>query len=112
MYVITGATGNIGKIVATELLANGKKVRVIGRNASKLDEFVNMGAEPFAGDIADREFVKKAFEGASAVFCMIPPNNMIDDFRKYQENVAKNYVYAVKTNRIKHVYFLAASELI
>jgi short-subunit dehydrogenase len=35
-YVITGATGKIGKIVATELLAKGQNVTVIARNAGKL----------------------------------------------------------------------------
>ncbi len=36
MYVITGATGNTGKAIASALLAAGKKVRVISRDAKKL----------------------------------------------------------------------------
>ena len=34
MYVITGATGNTGSVVAEKLLAKGEKVRVIGRDAN------------------------------------------------------------------------------
>jgi uncharacterized protein YbjT (DUF2867 family) len=30
MYVITGATGNTGSVVAEKLLARGEKVRVAG----------------------------------------------------------------------------------
>ena len=30
MYVITGATGNTGKIIASTLLEAGKKVRIVG----------------------------------------------------------------------------------
>ena len=30
MYAITGATGNIGKGIANELLANGKNIVAIG----------------------------------------------------------------------------------
>ena len=43
MYVITGATGNTGRIIAETLLANGKKVRAIGRNAKRLQSLVKKG---------------------------------------------------------------------
>ena len=46
MYVIAGASGNTGKIVAQELLSHGKKVKVIGRNAGHLKPLVDKGAEP------------------------------------------------------------------
>jgi uncharacterized protein YbjT (DUF2867 family) len=32
MYVIVGATGNTGSVVAEKLLARGEKVRAIGRD--------------------------------------------------------------------------------
>lgn len=37
MYVITGATGHTGSLVADRLLARGEKVRVIGRDAKRLE---------------------------------------------------------------------------
>ncbi|MFZ4563599.1 MAG: NAD(P)H-binding protein, partial [Bacteroidales bacterium] len=52
-YVITGATGKIGKIVATELLAQGQSVTVIARNADKLKELADLGAIAMAGDSYD-----------------------------------------------------------
>ena len=36
MYVITGATGNTGSIVAHNLLNNDQEVKVISRNKEKL----------------------------------------------------------------------------
>ena len=33
MYVILGASGNTGSIIATSLLLKGEKVRVVGRDA-------------------------------------------------------------------------------
>jgi uncharacterized protein YbjT (DUF2867 family) len=108
MYVITGATGNIGKVIAAELLEQGKKVRVVGRNADKLKELTENGAEPFVGDLNDAEFVKKAFSGATAAFCMIPPNLLSNDFRKDQQKVAHNYADAVKENGVKHVLLLSS----
>ncbi len=109
MYVITGATGNIGKVIAAELLSKNKQVRVIGlHNADKLKEFMAKGAEPFVGDVNDAEFVKNAFKGATAVYCMIPPNTRSKDFRKDQQKVARNYVNAVKENGIKNVLLLSS----
>ena len=72
MYVITGATGNTGKTIALNLLEAGKKVRIIGRNAEKAKELTDKGAELFQGSTDDTELLKKAFEGATAVYAMLP----------------------------------------
>lgn len=108
MYVITGATGNIGKILAEKLLAKGKKVRVIGRNLDKLKNPVDKGAEPFIGDVYDGDFVNRAFKDSIAVFCLIPPNNNSNNFRKDQQKIAKNYLSGVKNNGIKNVILLSS----
>lgn len=108
MYVITAATGNIGRIIATELLAKGKKVRVIGRDATKLEEFVKLGAEALAGDVSYYDYVRKAFKGATSVFCLIPPNNKSEDFRRYQKTVARNYADAVEENKVKNALLLSS----
>ncbi|HEX5434483.1 MAG TPA: NAD(P)H-binding protein, partial [Candidatus Angelobacter sp.] len=73
MYVVTGATGNTGRIVANRLLDAGKKVRVISRNAEHLKRFVARGAEPFTADLQDLAALTRAFSGAEAVYAMIPP---------------------------------------
>ena len=74
MYVVTGATGNTGHIVAKKLLANGQKVRAIGRSADRLQALVAEGAEPFVADLTDKQALAKAFAGASAVYAMVPPD--------------------------------------
>jgi uncharacterized protein YbjT (DUF2867 family) len=72
MYVITGATGNTGKIIASKLLEAGKKVRIVSRNAKKAKGLTDLGAELFIGETSDAEMLKKAFNGATAVYTMIP----------------------------------------
>ena len=47
MYAIIGASGNTGSVVAGKLLAHGEKVRVIGRDAKRLEGLVQKGAEAF-----------------------------------------------------------------
>lgn len=39
MIVVTGATGHTGKPAVEALLARGETVRVIGRDAKKLESF-------------------------------------------------------------------------
>ena len=42
MYVILGASGNTGSIVANSLLSAGKKVRVVGRDPGRLPAPFNL----------------------------------------------------------------------
>ena len=57
MYVIMGATGNIGSKLANILLDKGEKVKVIGRSAERLQPFVDHGAEAAVGDVSDVGFL-------------------------------------------------------
>jgi uncharacterized protein YbjT (DUF2867 family) len=88
MFAITGATGNTGSVIAEKLLARGEKVRVIGRDASRLARFVQKGAEAFAADVTDAAALARAFDGAEAVYAMVPPNVGSTDVRGYQERVS------------------------
>jgi len=108
MYVISGASGNTGKIVARELLSHGKKVKVIGRNAGHLKPLVDKGAEPLIGDVTDGDFLKKAFSGAEAVYILIPPNPKSTDFRAYQKTVSDNYLESIKSGGVKYVVLLSS----
>src|SRR5689334_23242005 len=76
MYVITGASGNTGSVVAETLLARGEKVRVVGRNPGHLEKFTRRGAEAAIADLADPDahHLTNAFSGATAVYAMIPPD--------------------------------------
>src|SRR5437660_569110 len=73
MYVITGATGNTGSVIAETLLAQGEKVRIISRSPERLGRFVEKGAEPFVADVTDTAALSRAFQGALAVYTMVPP---------------------------------------
>ena len=100
MYIITAASGHIGKTLSLSLLAAGKKIRVIGRSAANLKELTDKGAEAMIGDVHESEFVNRAFAGGTAVFSLIPPDSHTTDFRAHQEHVVRNYADAVKRNNI------------
>jgi uncharacterized protein YbjT (DUF2867 family) len=108
MYVVTGATGNTGSVVAERLLAAGEKVRVVGRDAKRLERFTQKGAEPFVADAIDAGALAKAFSGAKAVYALIPPNITSSDVRAYQERVNDALVSAIEKNGVKYAVALSS----
>jgi uncharacterized protein YbjT (DUF2867 family) len=108
MYAITGATGNTGSVIATKLLARGENVRVIGRDASRLERFVQKGAEAFFADVTDAAALTKAFTGAKAVYAMIPPNVAAPDVSSYQERVSDALVTAITNAGVGHAVVLSS----
>jgi len=102
MIVITGATGNTGKPAAEALLAKGEKVRAIGRRAINLDPLTQKGAEPFFGNVEDAAMMTKAFEGASAVFLVVPAALQMEDLLAYYERVSDVYATAITNARVPY----------
>lgn len=107
MIVITGATGNTGRPAAEALLAKDAKVRVLGRDAAKLEPLVKRGAEAFVGDATDAASMTRAFEGAAAVYLVIP-QAQVEDPRAYQETVSDAYSTAVAAAGVPHVVALSS----
>jgi uncharacterized protein YbjT (DUF2867 family) len=108
MYVILGATGNTGSVVARKLLDGGKKVRVVGRDSKKLAPYVSRGAEAFAADVLDTDALSRAFAGAEAVYVLIPPDVKSPKYREHQEEVTDSLAKALKTAGVTHVVTLSS----
>lgn len=107
MYVITGATGNTGSVVANKLLDAKKKVRVVGRNKEKLQPFVARGAEMFIGDVNDVAALTRAFENARAVYAMIPPDYQ-GHMRARQDQAGHAIATAIVKAGVTHVVNLSS----
>jgi uncharacterized protein YbjT (DUF2867 family) len=108
MIVITGATGRTGHVAAEALLAKGEKVRVVGRDAKKLEPLVQQGAEAFVGNVEDVAAMTKAFEGATAVYLVVPEDPSQQDLRFHQERVTDSYAAAVAGAHVTYVVALSS----
>jgi uncharacterized protein YbjT (DUF2867 family) len=108
MYVVLGASGNTGHVVAKNLLARGQKVRVVGRNAARLQPLAAEGAEISIGDVTDTRAITKAFMGAETAYVMIPPNLTSNDYRSYQERAVDAIATAVLHAGVKNVVSLSS----
>jgi uncharacterized protein YbjT (DUF2867 family) len=103
-YVILGSSGNTGSIIADSLLSKGKKVRVVGRDAGRLQRFVRKGAEAFTADVSDAAALTKAFSGARAAYLMLPPIVSREDQERESDAIAK----AVKDSGLRYAVHLSS----
>ncbi|MBI5101086.1 MAG: NmrA family NAD(P)-binding protein [Nitrospirae bacterium] len=108
MIVITGATGNVGGKIVSGLLTGGRKVRCIARTSERLQEYARKGAEISAGSLDDTGFIAASFEGADAVFVMVPPNYTASDFRAYQNRIGASIADAIRRSGVKYVVNLSS----
>ncbi len=108
MYVVTGATGNTGSMVAHSLLGQGQKVRVIGRSPDRLQSLAAKGAEPFVADLSDAGAFRKAFTGAQAVYAMIPPDLRNPNVVSHQQRIVDAIASALEKAQVEYVVSLSS----
>jgi len=108
MFVVIGATGHTGSIVAEKLLAKGEKVRVVGRDERKLEQFRQKGAEAFVGDATDASAMERAFAGADAAYVLIPPNMASPNVLAYDDRVIDSLASALQKNGTKQAVVLSS----
>lgn len=108
MYVILGASGHTGSLIAQTLLKKREKVRVVGRSKDRLAPLIGQGAEPVVADATDAQALAKAFQGARAVYTMVPPNMATENFRAYQDGIVDAIAKALETARVTHAVSLSS----
>jgi len=108
MYVVLGASGHTGHVVARNLLASGQKVRVIGRSAARLQSLAADGAEISVADTTDAPSLTKAFTGADSAYVMVPPELTSSDFRAFQDRASDAIAAAVHNAGVKNVVALSS----
>jgi uncharacterized protein YbjT (DUF2867 family) len=108
MITVMGAAGNTGSVVAAQLLAAGKKVRVIGRSADRLRQHRERGAEMAVGDAQDTAFLTSSFLGAESVYAMVPPDLTQDDLRAYYGRFGESIEKAARETGVRRMVFLSS----
>jgi uncharacterized protein YbjT (DUF2867 family) len=108
MIAVTGATGRTGRAAAEALLSKGETVRVIGRDAKKMARFVELGAKAVVGNVEDIASMTEAFDGASAVYLVLPEDISQPDLRAHQERVSDCYAAAINNAHVRFVVNLSS----
>ncbi|MFE9401717.1 NAD(P)H-binding protein [Streptomyces sp. NPDC006530] len=111
MIVITAPTGNIGSRLLAGLLdsapAAGERLRVIVRDPARLPDEVRERAEVITGSHGDADVVDRAFEGADAVFWLVPPDASLTPQDAYS-TFTRPALKALAAHRVGHVVGVSA----
>jgi uncharacterized protein YbjT (DUF2867 family) len=109
IFVVAGATGHVGSVVARELLAAGHKVRAIVRSVDKAKALAGQGAELLSGELGDASFLTRALRGADGAFLLLPPPPPDSpDVRALQDRIAHVEATAVAESGVRHVVLLSS----
>lgn len=108
MYVVSGATGNTGSVVAKTLLEKGLPVRVIVRSREKGAAFGELGAEIAVADLHDADALTEALQGGKVLYLMNPPSYQSEDRFVELEKVIGAFQTAIKNSALKKIVVLSS----
>jgi uncharacterized protein YbjT (DUF2867 family) len=110
MYAIAGVTGHTGSIAAETLLAQGKPVRVIVRDAAKGAAWTRKGAEVAVASLDDVAALTAALIGVAGAFVLLPPQASITSQTPLENNrtLAAAIAQAVRAAKLPHVVLLSS----
>jgi uncharacterized protein YbjT (DUF2867 family) len=108
MYVVTGATGNTGHVVAERLLAQGKPVRVVVRSAQKAAALAKLGAEVAIADLSDERALGEALRGATGLYYLSPPDTVSNAFIAERKQLTERISRVIARAEVPHVVLLSS----
>jgi uncharacterized protein YbjT (DUF2867 family) len=108
MFVVLGASGNTGKVVADTLLRQKQKVRVVLHDAAKGKAWDDAGAEVAIADVDEGATLERAFSSAEGVYVLLPPNFGSTHVRADNNRRAHTIAAAVEAAGVPHVVLLSS----
>jgi uncharacterized protein YbjT (DUF2867 family) len=110
MYVIAGASGRTGKVVAETLLSQGKQVRVVVRDGAKASALRARGAEVAVASLDDEAALERALQGAAGFYTLLPEDlGAGAEFHAHRSRMADAMAAAARASRVPHVVFLSGT---
>jgi nucleoside-diphosphate-sugar epimerase len=101
MQTILGANGTIGSVLAKELAAYTKNIRLVSRNPRK----VNDTDELFPADLSDPRQVDKAVAGSSVVYLMVGFDYKLKVWQEKWPALMRATINACIQHKAKLVFF-------
>lgn len=106
--VITAPTGNIGTQVLANVLTSGATIRVIARDPSRLPAQVRERVEVVQGSHSDASVVDRAFEGATSVFWLCPPDPRAESVMAAYVDFTRPACEAIRRHGVRRVVGISA----
>ncbi len=102
MYLITGATGGLGRRIVRQLRSQELPVRAFVRLMSKYSELEHRGTEVFIGDLTRERDITRAIQGVQYV---ISTHGGATEPVNYRANI--DLIDAAKANGVQHFVFVS-----
>ncbi|GAA1396177.1 tryptophan-rich sensory protein [Luteococcus peritonei] len=104
--MVTGATGYLGALVVERLLASGWEVRVLVRDADKLDPGLAERVEVVQGDAESADDLARAMRGASVAWFLIHSMGGSGDFARTERSIAHAFAEAARREGLARIVYL------
>lgn len=112
MELVTGATGYVGRKLSERLLAEGRSVRALARDPSRLER--RDGVDAVRGDLLSGDGLAAALEGCQTAYYLVhsmesPPAGAAPgdgDFAGNDRRAAENFAAAARTAGVERVVYL------
>ncbi|AFY41400.1 SDR family oxidoreductase [Nostoc sp. PCC 7107] len=104
MFLVTGATGGIGRRVVRLLRQQEQSVRVFVRLTSRYSELEHRGADIFIGDLRQEKDIEKATQGVKYIISAHGSNSDALSL-DYRANI--ELIDQAKANQVKHFVFVS-----
>jgi uncharacterized protein YbjT (DUF2867 family)/uncharacterized protein YndB with AHSA1/START domain len=107
LVLVTGATGYVGGRLVQRLLDNGYRVRVMVRDAARLQGRSWLDhVEVRQGDVLKPETLSEAVEGVSAAYYLIHSMSGSSDFHKRDLVAARNFGHVAHEAGVERLIYL------
>ena len=104
MFLVTGATGALGRRIVREIRQQDQPVRAFVRLASRYSELENRGAEIFIGDLKQDKDIKKACQGVKYIISTHGTGGDVQAVH-YRANI--ELIDCAKAAGVEHFVFLS-----
>lgn len=105
--LVTGATGYVGGRLVRELLSHNYRVRVLVRNAQRLQDYPwRDQVEIIEGDATDPAALNLALTGVDLAYYMLHALMVSKDFERLEEELAEKFGKIAKQNGVKRIIYL------
>jgi uncharacterized protein YbjT (DUF2867 family) len=104
MYLVTGATGQIGRRVVRLLRERDQPVRTFVRLSSRYGQLENRGAEIFIGDLREDRDIQKACKGVQYI---ISTHGSGSDAQALDYRANIELIDQAKENGVQHFVFIS-----
>ena len=108
-YLVAGASGHTGSVIAQSLLDQKQKVRVLLHDAAKGERWKKRGAEVAVASVEDPHGLANALRGTDAAYLLVPPPPpTATGVLLRSRRIVEAFVQTVGGSHLKHVVFLSS----